>query len=386
MPKQALPAAITRVKHSRVLACMVVLAFSATIIIIPLFVLHAIDTLHLGENAQVIAPATTKPVQTSISPAMQETPEANSSPTVISPIGTVYYGVSVPGWLDHLTALTAFEKDAKKQPAIVMWYQGWGSTDGTQNFQITWMDTVRSHGSIPLVTWEPWKPIDYPQGVDQPVYALRNIIDGAFDSYITRWAQASKAWNHPYFLRFAHEMNGNWYPWDEQVNGNKPGEFVQAWRHVHDIFTANGVHNVTWIWSPNAEYYGTIPFSELYPGDRYVDWVGMDGFNWGTTNGTQWITFSQIFKQTYRDLLRMSTKPLMIAETGCAEQGGNKANWITDAYSTQIPHNFPKIKAIIWFNQDKQRDWRIESSTTAQSAFANAIQSSIYASNSFGNY
>lgn len=266
-----------------------------------------------------------------------------------------------------------------------MWYQAWGSTDGTQNFQTGWMDTVRRQGSIPLITWEPWKPIDYPQGVNQPAYTLRNIIDGKFDSCIIKWAQASKSWNHPYFLRFAHEMNGNWYPWDERVNGNKSGEFVQAWRHVHDIFTATGVHNVAWVWSPNAEYDGAISLSELYPGDQYVDWVGMDGFNWGATNGTAWLTFSQIFKQTYKDLLRMISKPLMIAETGCAEQGGSKALWIADALSIQIPQNFPKIKAIIWFNQDKQRDWRIESSPSAQSAFANAIQSNIYASNSFAN-
>jgi len=75
----------------------------------------------------------------------------------------------------------------------------------------------------------------------------------------------------------------------------------------------------------------------------------------------------------------------MVAETASAEQGGSKANWITDAYSTQILGNFEKIKAIIWFNENKETDWRIESSPTAQNAFATAIQSSFYATNEYAS-
>jgi endoglucanase len=75
----------------------------------------------------------------------------------------------------------------------------------------------------------------------------------------------------------------------------------------------------------------------------------------------------------------------MVAETACAEQGGSKADWIADAYSTQIPNNFEKIKAVIWFNENKETDWRIESSPAAQNAFATAIQSNFYATNEYGS-
>jgi beta-mannanase len=183
-------------------------------------------------------------------------------------------------------------------------------------------------------------------------------------------------------------MNGNWFPWSEQVNGNKSGEYVRAWRHVHDIFTNKGATNVTWVWSPNIEYAGSTPLSELYPGDSYVDWLGMDGYNWGTVphpTVTGWQTFSQVFTQTYAKITALSTKPLMVAETASAEPGGSKANWITDAYSTQIPGNFKKVKAIIWFNENKETDWRIESSTAAQNAFATAVQSSLYATNEYAS-
>ena len=300
---------------------------------------------------------------------------------------SVYYGVYVPGWLDSLDALTTFENDAKKKVSIVMWYQGWGLTDGTQNFQTSWMDNIRNHGSIPMVTWEPWLYTD-PAGTNQPQYQLSKIISGTFDLYITKWADDSKAWGHPYFLRFAPEMNGNWFPWSEQVNGNQPGEYVLAWRHVHDIFTTEGVTSVTWVWSPNVEYPGSTPLEGLYPGDEYVDWLGIDGYNWGTVphpDVTGWETFSEVFTQTYTHITALSTKPLMVAETASTEQGGCKANWITDAYSTQIPSNFEKIKAIIWFNENKETDWRIESSPAAQNAFATAIQSSFYATNQYAS-
>jgi len=278
--------------------------------------------------------------------------------------------------------LEAFESDAHKAVSIVMWYQQWGNTDGYQNFQPGWMNEVRNHGSIPLVTWDPWNPT---QGMNQPAFSLQNIINGHFDAYITRWAQASKAWGHPYFLRFAHEMNGNWLPWSELVNGNKPGQFVQAWRHIHNIFTSLGVTNVTWVWSPNIDYSNSIPLREVYPGDAYVDWTAMDGYNWGNIGPHSWETFSQVFQQTYNDILGITSKPLMIAETASTEQAGNKASWITDGFASQLIHTFPLIRAFVWFNQDKETDWRIESSPSAQNAFASAIQSNYYASNNFAN-
>ncbi|WP_217631238.1 glycosyl hydrolase [Modestobacter sp. DSM 44400] len=82
-------------------------------------------------------------------------------------------------------------------------------------------------------------------------------------------------------IRLMHEMNGNWYPWGSGANGNQPGEFVLAWRHVHDRFTALGVTNVAWTWAPNAVYTGGAPLAPLYPGDAYVDAVGLSNYNWG---------------------------------------------------------------------------------------------------------
>ena len=137
---------------------------------------------------------------------------------------------------------------------------------------------------------------------------------------------AAAAWGHPLFVRFAHEMNGNWYPWSEGVNGNRQGDFVRAWRHVHDIVVRAGARNVSWIWSVNRDYTGSTPLAGLYPGDAYVDWDGVDVYNGGTAVAMGgWLTFSQMFDPTYKEIHTFSAKPLLINEMASAEAGGSKA-------------------------------------------------------------
>jgi glycosyl hydrolase family 26 len=306
------------------------------------------------------------------------TTQPQPPPVANSGSATVYYGVHMP-FMD-MSLVANFEANAQKRVALVMWYQHWGETDGYQNFQVGWMNAVRAHGSIPLVTWDPWDPNN--GSANQPAYSLQNIINGNFDSYIVRWAQASRSWGHPFFLRFAPEMNGYWFPWSEQENGNKPGQFVLAWRHVHNIFTAQGATNVTWVWAPNIIFSNSIPLGELYPGNAYVDWAAMDGYNWGTVGAWHyWESLTALFQQTYQAISSITYKPMMIAETASTEQGGNKASWITTAFTSQLADNFPRIHAFVWFDLDKETDWRIESSSASRNAFASAMQSGMFASN-----
>lgn len=333
-------------------------------------------------SSQSISPTATRgPKGTGTPTASGTGTPVTSYPSAPSGSASIYYGVHVA--YDSMSYVTSFEADAGKPVSIIMWYQQWGLTNGWQYIQTYWMNEVRAHGAIPLITWDPQDPSN--GTANQPAYALQNIINGNFDGYITQWAQQSKAWGHPYFLRFAHEMNGNWNPWSEQVNGNKPGQFVLAWRHVHDIFTRLGVTNVTWVWSPNIDYSTSTPLRELYPGDAYVDWAAMSGYNWGPYDRWHvWQSFSSVFSQTYNDILSITSRPIMITEMASTELGGSKAGWISDAFVTQLPHNFPHIRAFVWFDESKEQDWRIESSSSAQAAFAAAIASPIYSSNNFG--
>jgi beta-mannanase len=297
----------------------------------------------------------------------------------------IYSGTYLQGWQDNITNLTTFESNIGKNVSILNWFIAWGDT--YRDFQTRNMDIARQHGSIPLITWEPW---DSAAGKVQSTYTLKSIINGNHDAYITKWALAAKSWKYPFFLRLAHEMDGDWYPWSEKINTNTSGEYVLAWRHIHDIFANNGVTNATWVWCPYVSTDKSIPLSGLYPGDAYVDWTCLDGYNWGTSQSwSAWQSFDTIFGTQYNNILSIApVKPMMIAETGVVENGGSKPDWFRDALTVQIPQNYPKVSAFVYFNRPStgsEPDWRIETTSASLAAFREAIASPYYLSNTFGS-
>jgi hypothetical protein len=206
-------------------------------------------------------------------------------------------------------------------------------------------------GRIPLVNWEPHH-IDF-----------HKIIDGSLDETITARANGAKALGQKFFLDFAAEMNG-----DEAWGGNNPSLYVASYRHIHDLFIAAGATNVVWAWCPNVTDTDGSNRSTMdyYPGDSYVDWTGVDGYNWGTTNGG-WQSFQRVFKNIY-PLLAAKKKPIIIGEMSSAEAGGDKGKWIDEIVPT-LRTSFPLIKCVIWFDINKEADWRISSSGGSETSF-----------------
>jgi beta-mannanase len=312
----------------------------------------------------------------------------STSSSAALPAG-LYYGVFAGGEGSHVDRVSQFEAHAEKAVAIVNVFNAWGSA--ANGFPAAVADSIRAHGSIPLITWEPWNAT---AGPNQPAYSLQQIINGTHDAYIRQWARAAAAWGHPFFLRFAHEMNGDWYPWSEAVNGNRPGQYVQAWRKVRAVFDEEGAANVTWVWCVNKDYAGAADIAGLYPGDAYVDWLALDAYNRGTASagsggqfgGTGWRTFTELVKPTYDKLITVASgKPIMVAELGTVEEGGSKAEWFTKALKHELKQLFPRIEAMVYFNHVKTYDNRITSSETARAAFAEGVGLSYYADNTFGD-
>ena len=256
--------------------------------------------------------------------------------------------------------LAGFEAELGRQVAINHNFVGW-----TQDWT-TMLSSLAAGGRIPLVTWEAW---------DGTVGApLTNIIGGTYDSMITARAQSAKAFGKKFFLRWGHEMNGNWYPWDGANNGANlaaTATFVSAYRHIHDLFVAAGATNALWVFCPNV---ASVPgdswnqWQNYYPGDAYVDWMGFDGYNWGTVQATAtWQTFPTIAGSIYSSLAAKG-KPIMIPETASAEQGGDKTAWIAGILPA-MKTMFPAVKALVWFQMNKETDWRVDSSPSAATAF-----------------
>jgi mannan endo-1,4-beta-mannosidase len=283
-------------------------------------------------------------------------------------------------------ALLRLAEATGKTPSSVTFFSGLD-----QPFRADPIVNAWRRDMLPIVSWES-RPHRTPmgKGSDNAVdgrYRLSSIIDGDFDPYIDRWAAAAKQLGLPFGLRFDHEMNGFWYPWSEQANGNRPGEFARAWRHVHDRFTAAGATNIIWIWSPNViGALEDVGLDELYPGGDYVDWLGLGGY-YRKPIPNKPATFANTFGKSLAALRSVDDKPIMLTEIGCTENGGNKPAWIDSLFEALSEQ--PDIIGFSWCNLTVTaipigeqlpvtNDWRIDSTPQALAAFREGIADPAY--------
>ena len=223
-------------------------------------------------------------------------------------------------------------------------------------------------GRTPMVTLEPWS---WRMGHDQaesPAYALRRIVAGQYDAQLTVIARTLATHDGPVLLRFAHEMNANWYPWGTGVNGNVPDHYVYAWRHVHALMSRIAPHLV-WVWAPVVTTWAdAASLRSLYPGDDVVDLVGVTGY--GRDDGTAEATFGP----WYREVRGFTDKPAMLAEIGAS--GPGKRAWIASLPAFLDEH--PDIEGFVWFNTSPQTtgatgDYRIDEHGADLTAFRSLL-------------
>jgi Glycosyl hydrolase family 26 len=247
-------------------------------------------------------------------------------------------------------------------PTMIEYFVKW-----TEPFRPGAVSLCYSQDALPVLSWEPWAGPE--PGLDQPAYSLARIAAGRDDAYIARFARAIRAQRWPVVLRFAHEMNGNWYPWSEQRNGNRPGDYVRAWRHVHALFDRVGARNVIWVWSPNIiRAVPGVSLRALYPGDQWVDWVGVVGYGVGET------TAAATFDPTLAVLRQVTRRPVLITETG-AQPGPYKAAWTANLFQWLKAHH--EVIGFIWFERNKaaggRADWRFTADSRSLRAFKGGI-------------
>lgn len=272
------------------------------------------------------------------------------------------FGVSTPGGFTAGRELQAVADTIGHRPEMVMAFEDFFAPP-----PVSAMAVVAYSGAEPIVSWEPWCWTD-----DRSHAVMKSLVAGGFDDYIYRWADEIGEWGRHVFIRLAHEFNGDWYPWTP-AGGTPPSAYVSAWRHVHDIFTERNVGNVDWIWAPTVTA-AAGNLSDWYPGHEYVDVLGVDGYNWGTClSSTGWVSPEQLFGATLDELRSIAAdKPILIAEVGCAESGGSKAQWIAAFFD--FLRDQRDVIGFVWFDHDKETDWRIESTPESGAAMAEAMR------------
>jgi beta-mannanase len=265
-------------------------------------------------------------------------------------------------------------------PASALWFDSWATGNA---FDVASAKALWNQGVMMHFTWEPWNTslsVSDPNQIH-----LQDIINGKWDSYIkARGAEFASA-GVPIMVRWGHEFNGNWYPWGIVNNNSNPALYVSAYRHVHDLVVAAGATNVQWVWCFNN---GPVPAAsyndpaQSYPGDAYVDWVGIDGYNWGfgpswDPTGNHWTSFDSLFSSAYAQARTIAPKrPVMIGEVGSSEDGGSKAQWISDMSTALQSGRYPDLKLITYFDQDKEELWSGTSSSATQAAFTSWVNQS----------
>jgi hypothetical protein len=335
--------------------------------------------------------------------------------TSLVPASGALFGVNLD-W--HAKSLADYTADLGHKPAVSVSFTGFPYTEQEKLDLQRAAAQIHADGQMMLLTLEPLGGL----GAVTPESAQALAKDLA-------------GFNHdgvPVVVRFAHEMNGSWYPWSQQ-----PARYVEAFRIL-----AKAVHTSApgsaMMWAPN--YGGGYPFAggqyeakpgtpefaaldtdadgaltmsddsyaPYYPGDDAVDWVGMSLYHWGATypwgenelpeprkfadqltgnyfgaNGDD--TLLPDFYHVYGE---GHGKPVAIPETAAlfapGAAGGNelaiKEAWWGQLFDPATAAQFPQLKMINWFEWDKHEvevkgrvDWTVTNTPEVRDAFIAAL-------------
>ena len=273
----------------------------------------------------------------------------SNKPTVRAPLpakASGYLGVYEPGSPPRFEPVAGFSAVASRLPNLVGYYSGWA-----EPFKMSFAELMHKHGVTPFVQ------------IDPRFASVSAIASGVYDDYLRSYADSVRDYGHPVVIGFGHEMNGDWYPWG--FHHVDPATFVAAWRHIVTLFAAQGAQNVTWLWTIDQDRPGTGPIRSWWPGDKYVTWVGIDGYYVRPSD-----TFSNVFGQTIQQVQAFTRRPILLSETAVAPRA-NQFIKIADLFAGMQKY---KTLGLVWFDKDQQgslynQNWRLEGKVAVDAEF-----------------
>jgi hypothetical protein len=280
-----------------------------------------------GEAGVVVFASAVLVVGSSIHDPFPNQPPPAGSSSFLDQVagGRKLLGVAPDGIKTSPASLNSFAKLIGREPNIVEFYQGF-----TEPFDLPVAESTSGTGALPLDSWGP-------AGT-----TLADVVSGHDDAYITSFADQVKAYHGQLALTVGHEMNAPWSRWWGNGAQSAP-QFVTAWRHIYSIFKQRGADNVIWVWTVNIEAGGAVSPSAYYPGDAYVDWIGVDGYyHPGLPT-----TFAQLFGPTLDDLRAHEAKPMLVVETG-ALAGPLRPSEIQSTFDAVLGTS--DVVGFIWFD------------------------------------
>lgn len=303
-----------------------------------------------------------------------------------SEASSITIGIHQEPTLNYGDEINAVNRLAGKKHGIVMYYVNWANPFSNNHFLLDQIDRQMPAADRPVImlAWEPTNgranlgcDKDY-SGAIPPT----SISNGACDQYIRAYAQQMKQRGSRFLIKFAHEMNNTAQPWSPPNFGQPPSAFIQMWRRVRNIFKTEGANNVEFVWAPIYQSWPNTPDNgpnAYYPGNEYVDWVGVSGYNYYNQllgAPQPWLGFAQIFDGILKDFACRYPKPQIIHEFGTVEGPGggtSKSAWIADAFA-QMP-SYPLLRAVVWYNNRDSVNPNADFRVTTSTAFDGAVNS-----------
>ncbi len=288
-----------------------------------------------------------------------------------------------------------YEQTINKKSIWAYFANDW--LDGKIIFPRESAEIIRNEKLIPYIRLMPWSNMSASVTKADPIFYMQSFLDGKHDAQLKTYFTAAKDFNGPLMMEFCPEVNGDWFPWNGTWNGGKktdgygdpaepdgPERFKDVLKHVINISRAAGATNITWVFhvdsakSPEAEW---NDIKHYYPGDDYIDWIGISVF--GAQLPThEWSLFQSKLKRFVPDIEKLNSKrPWLIAEMGViesAQDSSKKSLWLKQALGFIEAGIFPDVKGITYWNSpgwlaNGKASFKIDSSQMALETFKSQI-------------
>ncbi|MBW7456456.1 glycoside hydrolase family 26 protein [Paenibacillus sepulcri] len=238
-------------------------------------------------------------------------------------------------------SMKTFNERTGRPHASFFKYVGYG-----QPFPAKWVEQVKSIGAVPHIAFEPNGGLD-------------EVLD---DVYLQGFADEAGKAGVPIFMRFASEMNGTWTAYS-----GDPQKYMEKWKLVQGIFKERAP-NIVMVWAVLLVPEETI--ESFYPGDDYVDWVGVNIYS------VKYHNDSRLHSSDFEDPLDLlnfvynrfsRTKPIMVSEYGATHYSVTDektdlafaADKISRFYR-ELPDKYPRVKAVFYFDVNNTAEYNAD--------------------------